>query len=378
MQLAVVESIHDIQPEDWNALTGTGNPFLRHAFLAALETHGAVGRDSGWHPQYLTVTDHQRLLGAVPLFLKDHSFGEFVFDWSWAEAYARAGLDYYPKLIAAVPYTPVTGHRLLIHRQTDRAKVVAALVEGALEHAGQLQLSSLHWLFVTEPEQLALADHGLLLRRGCQFHWFNDGYRDFDDFLNSLSSRKRKKIRHERHCVREQSLEIVVHRGKDIDESLWRRFHRFYKSTFDRKMNFAPLSTGFFIELGQSMPESTILILAYQNNHPVAGAFFLRNDDTLYGRHWGCERYFDKLHFELCYYRAIEYCIDNKLQCFEAGAQGEHKLTRGFRPVITTSAHWLAHAEFRSIIREFLARESRAVTHYAEEMNHHLPYRQMT
>ena len=375
MRLAIAQSIHDIRPGDWNTLHGTDNPFLRHAFLAALETNGAVGGDSGWHPQYLLLTDNERLLGAVPLYLKEHSFGEFVFDWAWADAYARAGLNYYPKLVASVPYTPVTGHRLLIRPDADRAGVTARLIDAAVEHARQLRVSSLHWLFVTGDEQTALTDYGLLHRQGCQFHWQNDGYSSFDDFLQALSSRKRKKIRQERQRVRDQSLRISVHTGHDIDDDLWRLFHHFYKSTFDRKMNYAPLRPGFFTEIGRTMADATMLIVAREHGEVVAGAFFLRNEHTLYGRHWGCNGYYDKLHFELCYYRAIEYCIEHGLTYFEAGAQGEHKLSRGFRPVITSSAHWIAHAEFRRAISEFLHREGHAINDYAREMELHVPYR---
>ena len=375
MQLAIAQSIHDIQPGDWNTLHGTENPFLRHAFLAALETNGAVGGDSGWHPRYLLLTEDSRLLGAVPLFLKEHSFGEFVFDWSWADAYNRAGLNYYPKLVAAVPYTPVTGHRLLVMRNANRAAIISRLIDGAIDYARQLRLSSLHWLFVTDNEQTTLADYGLLRRQGCQFHWQNNGYSSFDDFLQDLSSRKRKKIRQERQRVHDQSLQITVHTGHDIDDRLWHLFHRFYKSTFDRKLNFAPLTAGFFTEIGRTMADATVLIVAREHGEPVAGAFFLRNEHTLYGRHWGCHGYYDKLHFELCYYRAIEYCIDNGLTYFEAGAQGEHKLSRGFRPVITSSAHWIANNEFRRAISEFLVSESRAINHYAREMEQHLPFR---
>jgi predicted N-acyltransferase len=364
-------TIEAIDAAAWNRIAGAAMPFLRHEFLAALEHHGAVGGDSGWHPCYLTLEESGHLLGAVPLFRKDHSFGEFVFDWAWAEAYGRLGRAYYPKLVAAVPYTPVTGRRLLY---TDPA-LADVLAEAALRYASDAGDSSLHWLFTAADEVACLQRHGLLLRAGCQFHWHNRGYADFDDFLAGLSSRHRKKLRSERRLVREQGLQIEILRGGEAAPAVWDRFHHFYRDTFERKGNYAPLTRGFFREIGAVLADDSLLILARQGSEYVAGALFYVGGDTLYGRHWGSSGEFHHLHFELCYYAAIDYCIARGLRRFEAGAQGEYKVRRGFEPTPTYSLHWLADADFQAAVADFLVREGRAVENYLDEMQGHLPFK---
>lgn len=376
MRVTQIDSIQELAPRDWNALQGTDNPFLRYEFLAALERHGCVGDDSGWIPQYLIAEDADRLLGAVPLYLKHHSFGEFVFDWAWARAYEQAGRRYYPKLVAAVPFTPVTGPRVLVRPPPEGGDgVAAALIEGAVAQAQASGVSSLHWLFVPAAQAAALEGAGLLRRAGCQYHWHNGDYRSFDDFLAQLAAEKRKKIKRERRRTAESGLSFRALHGAEIDEVQWNAFYEFYRATFWKKGNFPPLSRGFFMEIGRCMPENVVMIMAEHEGRHVAGAWFLRNADTLYGRHWGCSDEFHSLHFETCYYQAIDYCIAHGLRRFEAGAQGEHKLSRGFVPQTTWSAHWIAERRFAAAIGDFLHRERAAVSQYIEDAGRHTPYK---
>lgn len=283
MHLSVLSSLDDIPAADWNRLAGDANPFLRHEFLAALERHRCVGAAAGWIPQYLAAFEQDRLVGAAPMYLKDNSYGEFVFDWAWADAYRRSGLRYYPKLVVAVPYTPATGARLLLAEDTPQ--IADALIAGALEHAQRLKVSSLHWLFTTEQDTRRLEAHGLMRRTGCQFHWHNQSYRDFDDFLAQLTAEKRKKIKRERRFVREAGIEIEVLNGRQISAEQWEIFHRFYSSTFLKRGGIASLSLGFFQEIGRTMADNVVLVLAKHQGRYVAGAFNLRGTDTLYGRH---------------------------------------------------------------------------------------------
>lgn len=375
MRLALHTHLDDIPARAWNALAGDINPFLRHEFLAALERHGCVGTEAGWVPQHLAVYDGERLLGAAPLYLKDNSYGEFVFDWAWASAYQRAGLPYYPKLVAAVPYTPVSGPRLLVADTLQKEAVADTLIQGAIEHARQLKVSSLHWLFTSERDTERLEQQGLLRRTGCQFHWHNHGYADFNDFLAGFSAEKRKKVKRERRRVAEADVEIEVLHGDQVSEGQWEIFHQFYSSTFWKKGGIASLTLDFFKELGRSMPRNVVLVLAKHGGRYVAGAFNLRGSDTLYGRHWGCIEEFHSLHFEVCYYRAIDYCIENGLKRFEAGAQGEHKISRGFLPTPTWSAHWLSHPAFSRAVEHFLTQEEYHMKYYMKELGEHSPFK---
>lgn len=375
MQLRIHDKLDDIAAADWNALSDGRNPFLLHEFLVALERHGCVGERFGWLPRHLAAYDEGRLVGAVPLYLKDNSYGELVFDWGWADAYQRAGLRYYPKAVVAVPYTPATGARLLLHAETDRDTVGRLLIEGALGLCRELELSSLHWLFTDANDTGRLQAHGLLRRKGVQFHWHNRGYRDFDDFLDTFTADKRKKLKRERRRVAEQGIELRIVHGNEANAEQWRIAHRFYASTFDRKSGIATLSLDFWQEIGRTMGAHIVLVFAYEGGRPVACAINLRGPDALYGRHWGCIEEFHSLHFEACYYQGIEYCIRHGLQLFEPGAQGEHKISRGFVPTATWSAHWIADERFRVAIANFVEREERAVTDYAETLRDHLPYR---
>ncbi|NIR32125.1 MAG: N-acetyltransferase [Gammaproteobacteria bacterium] len=377
-ELRTVDSLEAVPSAEWNRLAGTANPFLRHEFLTALERNRCVGPGTGWTPRHLLALYAGRLVGAVPLYRKSHSFGEFVFDWAWAEAYERAGLAYYPKLVAAVPLTPVTGPRLLSEPGRSADAVTEGLAAGALARAREQPVSSLHCLFAPGGETGLLEARGLLRRAGCQFHWPNPGYRDFEDFLDALSSKRRKQIRRERREAAGAGIEVDVLRGNEVSEHQWQVYHRFYRSTFDRKWGFPSLTEAFFREIGRTMPEAVLLVLARRGDRYVAGALFLRGTDALYGRHWGCSEHHRALHFELCYYRGIDYCIREGLRRFEAGAQGEHKIWRGFLPVHTWSAHWIRHDLFREAIADFLARERRAVDRYIEELREHSPYRQTT
>ncbi len=375
MRHTIIQSLEQVAAADWNRLAGEENPFTRHEFLSALERHGCLGEKFGWWPQHLLVYDDSRLVGAVPMYLKDNSYGEFVFDWSWADAYQRAGLRYYPKLVVAVPYTPASGPRLLIHGDADHDAVSAELSTAAIEHARDLGVSGLHWLFTTEPATRALESRGLLRRVGCQYHWHNPGYRDFQDYLDALTSKKRKQIRRERRQAKASGVQIEVLSGRQISDQQWHKFHQFYRSTFDRKWGIATLTCEFFMAVGHQMPDSVVLVLARDRDEYVAGALNLAGSSTLYGRHWGTTRPLPGVHFELCYYQAIEYCIDRGLTRFEAGAQGEHKIPRGFLPVPTYSAHWISHPGFRDAIGRFLASEREAMAEHMSELMARSPFR---
>ena len=378
MPVRLLHSLSEISAVDWNSLTDDANPFVRHEFLYALERSGCTGTGTGWLPHPIVVTDESsgKPLGAVPLYLKEHSYGEYVFDWAWADTYARAGLEYYPKLVAAVPFTPVTGSRLLIAPQTDREAVANALIEASLAHAQQLRASSLHWLFTTESETQLLERHGLLRRSGFQFHWSNPGYRDFEDFLASFTADKRKKVRRERRAVREAGVTVEMRDGLALDESDWDRFHEFYHATVRAHGAIPYLTPAFFRMIGETMPQSALLALARRGSTTIGGALFFRGRDTLYGRYWGGTEHVPSLHFEVCYYVAIEYCIAHGLKRFEAGAQGEHKLARGFVPTPTYSAHWLAHPQFARAVADFLAREHGSLEYAMHELNEHAPFKQ--
>lgn len=378
MRTEVHEAIDAIPAREWNRLNDSGDPFLRHEFLAALEHHDCVGARYGWWPRHLTAWEDGRLVGAVPLYQKNNSYGELVFDFAWAEAYQRHGVPYFPKLVAAIPYTPATGRRLLVAEEADVDAVTSALHRQALSLAESLGASSVHWLFVTPEESARLGGFGLMERVGCQFHWRNRGYRDFEDFLAALSSKRRKNIRREQRQVREAGLRLEVLHGGEVRVEQWRQFTRFYAKTFEERYSLPTLNEGFFREVGRTLGDQVVLVLAHDGEGCVAGALLYRGEDTLYGRHWGCVRDYPGLHFEACYYQGIAYCIREGLQRFEPGAQGEHKIWRGFLPTLTYSRHWVAHASFREAIDEFLTRERPAVLSYAERLGEGSPYRRET
>ena len=379
MAVRVFDRIQDIAPAAWNALSGTDNPFLRYEFLAALEASGSVATQTGWQPQHLTMWEPapggDKLIGAVPLYRKSHSYGEYIFDWAWANAYAQARLAYYPKLVAAVPFTPATGARLLIHPQADAQTTRIALVDAALAQAKDSGASSLHWLFTQADEAALLETRGHLRRVTSQFHWHNCDYRDFDDYLAMFAADKRKKIKRERRFVREAGVTLKALAGSELGEADWRRFFEFYRMTARKHGAIAYLNLDFFLRLGATMAANVVMIFAYRDDAVVAGALNFKSVDCLYGRYWGALADFHSLHFETCYYRAIEYCIEHRLARFEAGAQGEHKLARGLLPVQTYSAHWLRHREFARAVADFLARERAGMEFYVDELKQHSPFK---
>jgi len=379
MQVSVINSMDKIAASDWNALAGNANPFLRHEFLHALEATGCVDAKTGWQPQHLVIhrdgTPRGRLLGAAPVYLKNHSYGEYVFDWAWANAYARAGLSYYPKLVVGVPFTPATGPRLLALAGTDTTAIKQRLVQGALRLMEQSAASSLHWLFLTEDDARQLETDNHLIRTGYQFHWTNGGYRDFDDFLSTFTAQKRKKIKRERRYVQEAGIVMEALSDAAVTTTHWDVFYEFYHSTIRQHGAIPYLSRAFFHRLGETMREQVVLIFARRGTEYLAGALNLRGADTLYGRYWGSRGEFHSLHFETCYYSAIQYCIERGLKRFEAGAQGEHKLARGFTPVVTRSAHRLVHPQFNRAVADYLERERIDVASTMNELNKHVPFK---
>jgi predicted N-acyltransferase len=368
--------IDAVAPAAWNGLSAHAFPFLRHEFLAALERQGCLGEAYGWLPRHLLLKGAGgEILAAAPCYLKFNSYGELVFDWSWADAYRRAGVAYYPKLVVASPYTPANGPRILTSDAGRRPEYAHALVRGAVEVADRLGVSSLHWLFVTGEESDWLEGQGLMRRIGCQFHWRNQGYEDFEGFLATLTSEKRKKIRRERRRVAEAGIRHRVLRGDEVGEAEWATFHRLYRSTFDRRGGIPTLSLGFFQEIAATMGDQVLLVLAQAGPRVVAAALDLVGRDTLYGRHWGCFEDYHSLHFETCYYQGLEFCIREGLERFEPGAQGEHKLSRGFLPTATYSNHWIADPRFRAAIGRHLALETEGMRDYLGELHDHSPYR---
>lgn len=379
LQLRIIPQLNDIPAVQWDALSGArDNPFLSHAFLAGLEIHGCVGPQWGWYPQHLGLFEQDRLVGAVPMYRKTNSYGELVFDHAWADAYRRAGLDYYPKLVVAVPYSPVTGGRILLADGLEREAAAAQLIQGARQLAEEQQLSSLHWLFPHQDDLALLSSQGMLPRLGTQFHWHNHGYADFDDYLGQFSSAKRKKLKRERRRVSEQGISIEVLHGGEISPGQWQIFHEFYRDTFDKRGGYPTLNEGFFRHLGAQLPNNVVLMLASYQGEYVAGALSLRSAETLYGRHWGCKADFHSLHFELCYYQGLDYCIRHGLQRFEPGAQGEHKVSRGFEPSPVWSAHWLAHPGFAEAVNGYLQQEQTMMRRYMQELREHLPFKHGT
>lgn len=361
--LELAPSIADIPAAEWDAIAGMSNPFVSHAFLRALEVGGATGGDSGWDPMHLVLRDAEgRLAAAMPHYLKHHSYGEYIFDHSWANAFTRAGGSYYPKMLSAVPFTPATGPRFLVgDAAPDRAaQLRAALADGMVQYLERLDLSSAHVNFLPESDTAPLAGLGWMIRSSIQFHWQNDGYADFDAFLGALASRKRKAIRKERAAAVE-GLEIVHLTGDDIRPEHWDAFWIFYQDTGSRKWGRPYLTRGFFPLLGEALGDRVLLILALRDGVPIAGALNLIGADTLYGRYWGCTVEVPFLHFELCYYQAIDAAIARGLRTVEAGAQGEHKLARGYVPVPTWSAHYIPDPNFRRAVADYLVREREGV-----------------
>ena len=370
-----LESIADIDAASWNALTGCEQPFVRHEFLLALEASGCASPRTGWTAQHVVLEDSNgRAIGAMPLYRKGHSRGEFVFDFSWANAYAQHGLKYYPKLLTAIPFTPVRGPRMLAAAGPDQSAIAAALVKAAKDHARSEHLSSWHVLFPSEENLMTLKSAGLIERRDCQFHWFNQGYESFDAFLATFTAEKRKKAKRERRRVADAGIEFDTRLGGEMDNALWRAVYEFYADTFYRHGHEPYLNLDFFKRIAATMPDKLMLKIARHGASPIAVAIFFVSEDALFGRYWGAGGNFHSLHFETCYYQGIEHCIEHKLQRFEPGTQGEHKVPRGFVPTLTSSAHDIVDMRFSAAIRDFAVREARGVDRYAAEVNEHVPY----
>jgi predicted N-acyltransferase len=368
--LRILDTLEGVDANEWNALTG-GNPTLAHAFLDSLHRSACASPASGWTPQYLTSWRGAALAGAVPLYVKSHSYGEYVFDWAWAEAYERHGLDYYPKLLAAVPFTPATGARLLAVDDAVRAQLAQAL----LRTARQSKVSSLHVLFPADADAAALRAQGMLERTGVQFHWSNAGYASFEDFLGALSHDKRKKIRQERRRVAEAGVTLDRLTGRDATGADWDFFTLCYRRTYREHRSTPYLDRAFFGMIAERMPDNLLLVIARHEGRPIAAALDLHGGGVLYGRYWGSVEYVPGLHFEACYYQALEFCIERGIARFEGGAQGEHKHARGFVPEATRSFHWLAHPAFNKAVDEFLGEEGSRIAAYVDELNEHSPFR---
>jgi len=372
MTLRIARSLAEVDAAQWNALSPDGSPLLRHEFLHALERSGCATRETGWEATHLLLHDASgQLIGAMPLYLKSHSWGEFVFDFAWAEAYQRAGLRYYPRLVSAVPFTPATGPRLLARDAVTRA----ALIAGAREVLRDRGLSSLHVLFPGRPDREALGAAGLMPRLDIQYHWHNQGYAGFEDFLAGLTAEKRKKIKRERRRIAEAGIDCRSLRGCELTDADLDAVYRLHAGTFARYGNAPYLNREFFGLLAQNLQDAMVVELALRDGQPVACAVMLQGGDTLYGRYWGAESDVDSLHFELCYYRGIEFCIRERLQHFEPGTQGEHKLLRGFVPTPVWSMHDIVDPRFATAIGTWLERERGARRRWLREAVRHLPFR---
>lgn len=369
-RIQILQRLSDIDATAWNALAGN-NPFLRYEFLNNLETSGCVCAETGWEPRHILLWRQGVLVGAMPLYLKHHSYGEYIFDWAWADAYQRHGVPYFPKLSSAIPFTPVCGERLLSADPQMREQ----LAKAAIALAQELKVSSLHILYPTQSQAAEMEKLGYLLRSSTQFHWQNHGYASFDEFLSEMSHDKRKKIKQERRKIGEQNVRFVVLRGGEITSADWQFFSRCYRTTYQLHHSSPYLNLDFFLGLGRDMPDQTVMVKAVINDKPVAAALNLKNETRLFGRYWGSEIYLPGLHFETCYYQGINYCIENKLAVFEGGVQGEHKLARGLLPVETYSNHWLAHSEFSAAIANFIERESKSVERYIDDLVGMTPFK---
>lgn len=375
MQINIHSEIKQIAVDDWNNLVRDDNPFLQHEFLAALENNHCVSDQFGWHPCHIAIRKNEKLIAAMPLYSKMNSYGEFVFDHAWADAYQRNQLAYYPKLVSAIPYTPASGQRLLAPEENQN-ELFQLLIDTVKQLSKQQSFSGFHCLFPLEKELEWMKKQNFLIRHDCQFHWNNQDYTSFEDFLETLEKKKRKNIRQERKRVDQQKVSLRILNGHTATNKDWDDFTLFYEQTFSEKYGTATLNQGFFKEVAKNLPDQIILVLADKpDGQCIAGSLMYASNTTLYGRHWGCTEQIDKLHFEACYYQGIEYCIKHKLKVFEPGAQGEHKIARGFIPTLTRSAHWLNQSPFDESIRAFIKHEKSAVKQYMSSLKS--PYKKV-
>jgi len=376
LRIEIRDSLADVEPGAWDALTGGTDPFLRHAFLEGLERHDCLGRRFGWFPQHVLAYRGDRLVGAAPCYAKTNNYGEFVFDWAWQAAWERQGQPYYPKLVISVPYTPATGPRLLAHpNESDRSGLQRLLLDAAIARGQELGASGVHLLFPEESEARVGESAGLVRRAGCQYHWRNRDYADFDAFLEALTSKKRKNIRRERRRVAEQGVVFRTLDGATAEPADWARFHRFYEDTFEKHMGVPTLSRDFFTETAAALGPRVVLFEARMEDRTIAAALCYRGADTLYGRFWGCVEDLPDLHFETCYYQGIEFCIREGLARFEPGAQGEHKIPRGFLPTRTCSLHAVFSPDFQDAVKDFCRREVEMMETQCAALMQHSPYR---
>lgn len=371
-----LDSIAEISARDWNRLIGSDYPFLQHSFLLALESSACTTVRTGWQPRHLLIKNASGTLSAlVPLYLKTNSMGEYVFDWSWADAYYKSGLNYYPKFVSAVPFTPSTGPRICISPDENKQHILQIIFQTIQMEAEKLNASSWHVLFPDHEYYERLAEAGLQQRIGCQYQWFNKNYTSFDDFLQGFSSRKRKNLKKERKKVAESGIQFEWLSGQEIHLEHWQSFYRFYQNTYLIRGRSAYLNLPFFLEISRLMPEQLLLVMAKKAGRYIAGALSFKDSQNLYGRFWGCDEEWQFLHFETCYYQGIDYCIQHSLLKFDSGAQGEHKIQRGFEPVETYSNHWLAHPQFSAAINQFLNEEKEYFAQYKALAQNNLPFK---
>jgi len=374
MQVTVHDSLAGIAARDWNRLCGDRYPFLRHEFLSLAEKTGCVSEVSGWTPRHLTIGEPGALRAAMPLYEKSHSWGEFVFDWAWANAYNQAGLQYYPKLVSAIPFTPAPCRKMLLADVND-SEAANGLLHAAIKLAVDTDCSSFHVLFPAADEIPLLESAGLLVRKDCQFHWHNRDYATFDDFLATFTAAKRKKAKRDRRRVEEHGITFRRIRGGDMTEADWSIVYTLISHTFMQRGSLPYFNEAFFIALAAALPDNLLVILAEKDQQTIATAVFFESDEVLYGRYWGADGHYDALHFETCYYQGIDYCIETGKQVFEPGTQGEHKISRGFAPETTWSAHWLAHPEFADAVSRYLDEEARHIDRYMDAVDSRTPYK---
>ncbi|WP_158770718.1 GNAT family N-acetyltransferase [Paraglaciecola sp. L1A13] len=371
-----LSAIEQIDRESWHALAYHCDPFHQYAFIQALERSHSVEPQTGWHPQHLTIYQNDTLVGILPLYIKNHSYGEYVFDFAWANSYSEHGLNYYPKLVCAIPFTPVPGARLMLKEDVDQAQLIPQLCKAIQQHAKQNGLSSMHWLFVPESLSTALNQQQHLMRRAVQFQWFNRDYQDYDDFCATLTSRRRKTIRNERRKVHEQGVKVERIYGEKITAEHIDFFYQCYQQTYlKRSGHKGYLNRDFFTRLYHSMDSNILLVIASRDDIPLASAFYMFDDQQLYGRYWGALEDISNLHYECCYYQGIEFCIEHNISTFNPGTQGEHKILRGFEPVYCYSNHWLAEPAFHDGVRRFLRQEDINIQSYKTNASELLPFK---
>lgn len=375
MEVKLIDNLLQIDGVAWNNLAGDAYPFMRHEFLSALEQSGSVSSQTGWTPKHLLVFTQNQLVASMPLYLKTDSSGEYVFDHQWANAYHQHGLKYYPKWLSAVPFTPCQGPRLITGASVDQEPVFRLLL-GVIEALSEEhKISSWHCLFPDVQQADLLSSLGLSVREGVQFQWFNRDYRTFDDFLQTMTASKRKMLKRERRKVNEAGIELIRLSGREVSEAQWRVFFQFYQVTYLKKGMRPYLNLDFFLACAATMADKMLLVLALKEEVYVGSALSFIGADTLYGRYWGCREEYDFLHFETCYYQGLEYCIEQGLHCFDSGAQGEHKIARGFEPVTTYSAHWFKHSGFADAVEHFVTREKKVMQDYKQDAASYLPFK---